>query len=108
MLDAFLSRHKLPYNDLHIPHRNVRAHAHETLELILNSDTSFYRCLSLRVFQQLGDHYDRLECYAAQTNISIVKMVRCFGAHKHSIGSHGKNKTSFWLTVKDTFGIATL
>ena len=49
-----------------------------------------------------------IDCYAAQTKFLIVEWVHCFGAHRASIGWHGKYKSSNWLTAKDIFLIPTL
>ena len=66
MLDEYWLDRKLTDNDLHIPRRKFHDHARETLKLPLYSGTSFCRCSSLRMFQQLDDHYVRLLCCANQ------------------------------------------
>ena len=56
MFDEYWLDRKLTYNDLHIPRMKFHDYARETVQLPLNSDTSFCRCPSLMVFQQLYDH----------------------------------------------------
>ena len=83
MLDEYWLDRKLSDNDLHIPRMKFHDHAHETLELPFNSGTSFCWCSSLKVFQQLHDHYDTLFCCAIQ--FLIVDWVRCLAPTKPAL-----------------------
>ena len=72
MLAAYCLGQKPKDNDLYTPRMKFRNHGPGMFELLLKSGTSFYRCHSLRVLQQLGDHCDS---YAAQTKFLVVKWV---------------------------------
>ena len=83
MLDEYWLDRKLTDNDLHILRMKFHDHAHETLELPLNSDTSFCRCPSLGGSSNWMPI--TIDCYAAQTKFLIVEWVRVLAPTKPAL-----------------------